>query len=71
MDKIRHRGATKHLQKKGLAPKEIHADMVATLGNAPALSTAKFKRGRESLEDDPQSGRSSMAATEENIDCIH
>ena len=62
---------------KGLGPKEIHVDMVATLGNdAPALSTVKkwageFKRGRESLEDDPRSGHPSTATTQENIDCIH
>ena len=42
MDKIWHCGIIKYLQKKGLAPKDIHADMAATLGdNAPALSTVK------------------------------
>ena len=30
MDKIWHRGVIKYLHKKGLAPKDIHADMVAT-----------------------------------------
>ena len=39
MDKIWNRGVTKYLQTKGLAPKDIHADMVATLGDdVPALS---------------------------------
>lgn len=77
MDKIWHRGVIKYLQKKGLTPKDIHADMVATLGDdAPALSTVKkwaaeFKRGRESLEDDPRSGRPASASTQENIDRVH
>ena len=77
MDKIWHRGGIRYLQKKGLTTKEIHADMVSTLGDdAPALSTVKkwaveFKRGRESLKDDPRSGRPSTATTHENIDRIH
>ena len=51
--------------------------MVATLGDdAPALSTlkkraAKFKRGRENLENDPRLRRPSMATIQENINCIY
>ena len=77
MDKIWHCGVIRYLQKKGLTTKEIHADIVSTLGDdAPALSTVKkwaaeFMRRRESLEDDPRSGRPSTATTQENIDCIH
>ena len=77
MDKIWHCGIIKYLQKKWLALKDIHADMVATLGdNAPTLSTVKkraaeFKRGRESLENDPRSGRPASATTQENIDRVH
>ena len=56
MDKIWHRGVIRYLQKKGLTTKEIHADMVSTLGDdAPALSTVKkwaaeFKRGGRALK---------------------
>ena len=78
MDKIWYRGIIKYLQeKKGLAPKDIHADMVATLGaDAPALSTVKkwaseFTKGRGSLEDDPRSGCPATATTQENIVRVH
>lgn len=33
MDKVWHHGAIKYLQKKPLAPKDIHADMVIILGD--------------------------------------
>ena len=70
MDKLWHHGIIKYLQKEGLAPKKIHANMVATLGDdTPALSTVK--KGRESLEDDPRSGRSASATTQENINHVH
>ena len=77
MDKIWHRVVIRYLQKKGLTTKEIYADIVSIFGDdALALSTVKkraaeFKRGRESLEDDPKSGRPSTATTQENIDRIH
>ena len=77
MDTIWHRGVIRYLQKKGLTTKKIYADMVSTLGDdAPALSTmkkwaAEFKMARESLEDDPRSGRLSTPTIQENIDRIH
>ena len=40
MDKIWHCGVIKFLQKMGLIPTEIHADMVNYFGDgAPSLST--------------------------------
>uniref|UniRef100_A0A3Q0R6R1 Uncharacterized protein n=1 Tax=Amphilophus citrinellus TaxID=61819 RepID=A0A3Q0R6R1_AMPCI len=76
MDKIWHRGVIKYLQKEGVAPKDIHAGVAATLGDdAPALSAvqkwaAELKRGGESL-DDPRSGRPATATTQENNDRVH
>ena len=77
MDEIWHRVVTRYLQKKGLTTKEIHIDMVSTLwDDTPALSTVKkwaaeFKRGRESLEDDPRSGSPSIATTQETLGDSH
>lgn len=77
MDKVEYRAVIKYLTLKGLTPTQIHADMVETLvDNAPSFATVKrwaaeFKRGRESIEDDPRSGRPSTATTTENIDRVH
>ena len=77
MDKIGHRAVIQYLQIKGLTPKEIHEDMVATLqDNAPSYSMVKkwaadFKRGRDSLEDDPHQGRPATVTTQEIVDKIH
>ena len=73
MDKIWHRGVIKYLYKKGLVPKDIHADMVATLGDtAPLYVTVKrwaahFKMGKERLEEDDSCGRHTTATTEETL----
>ena len=77
MDEFGDRGIIRYLHLKGLSPKEIHEDMVITLGDdAPSFSTVKkwtaeFKRGRESLEDHPRSGRPPTASTPEMVDKIH
>jgi histone-lysine N-methyltransferase SETMAR len=68
------RAVMKYLNKAGKQPGEIHADMVRVLGeDAPSLKTVykwvkKFKWGRESLEDDPRSGRPSDVVTPQNIE---
>lgn len=77
MDNVSNRSVIRYLGLKGLTPKEVHEDMVATVGSeAPSYSTVKkwsaeFKRGRESLEDDHRSGRPVTATTEESIEKIH
>ncbi|XP_023217468.1 putative uncharacterized protein FLJ37770 [Centruroides sculpturatus] len=77
MEKTETRAVIKYLTKKGLTPSQIKADMDEVLGeSAPSYTTVKkwtalFKYGRESVEDDPRSGRRSTAVTEENIDKVH
>ncbi|XP_046545536.1 protein GVQW3-like [Haliotis rubra] len=76
MDKIGNRAVIKYLHMKGLTPTAIHADMVSTLGeDAPSFATVKrwaaeFRRGKESLQDDPRSGRPTTVTTKENVDKI-
>ena len=77
MDKIGERAVIQYLHKKGLTPKDIHNDMVATLGkDAPSYATVKrwvaeFKRGKQSLEDDPHPGRPVTVATPERVNKVH
>lgn len=62
------------LQKK--APKAIHEELAATLGDdSLSYSSVKkwaalFKAGRQSTEDDPRGGRPSTAVTEENMEAV-
>ena len=71
------RAVIQYLQTKGMSPKEILEDMVQTLGeDSPSYSTikkwaAEFKRGRDSTEDDPRSGRPKTPTTDEQVDAIH
>ena len=68
---------TKYLHKKGLPPKQIHMDMVATLGvDAPSYSMVKnwgadFKSGRTSTKYEHRSGRPVEVATPEIVDKVH
>ena len=77
MDKIGEGAVIQYLHKKGLTPKDIHNDMVATLGkDAPPYATVKrwvaeLKRGRQSLEDDPHPGRPVTVATPEMVNKVH
>lgn len=58
------------------APMAIHEELVATLGNnVLAYVTVKkwaalFKAGRESVEEDPCSGRPLVALTEEDVNNV-
>ena len=73
MDKISHHAVIRYLRLKGLTPKEIHENMVVTLWeDAPLQSmvkkwAAKFKRGRESLEEDTHLRRPVTITTQDTI----
>ena len=77
MDKIGERAVIQYLHKKVLTPKDIHNDMEATIGkDAPSYATVKrwmteFKRGRQSLEDDPRPERPVTVATPEMFNKVH
>jgi histone-lysine N-methyltransferase SETMAR len=77
MDNVGLRAIIRYLGLKNLSPRNIHDDMVATLGDqAPSYSmvkkwAAEFKRGRQSLEDDPRPGRPVTVTTRETINAIH
>ncbi|XP_036366070.1 uncharacterized protein LOC115220379 [Octopus sinensis] len=75
-DKSWHRDVIKYLFKEGFVPKDIHVDLLATLGvGAPGLSTmqtwAAQCRRKDSLGDDPMSAYPGTATSVENIDCVH
>lgn len=77
MENIEYRAVIKYLLKKHISAKEIHDDMVNTLGEcAPSYATIcrwvnEFKRGRTSVEDDPRSGRPKTVTTPDIVDKVH
>lgn len=68
---MKHRAVIEFLTKEDQCPKNIHQRMLRVYGDsAPSYATVKrwsaeFKRGRQSLEDDPRSGRPVEVTTDE------
>ena len=73
---IEFRAVIKFLTKEGANAKEIHRRMADVYGDSsPKYSTvakwsAEFKRGRDSLEDDPRPGRPADVISQEMIDRV-
>jgi hypothetical protein len=65
------------LHKKGLAPKDIHTDMIATpRKNVPSYAVVEswvggFECDNQSLEDDPCPGRHVTVAALEMVNQVH
>ena len=73
---IKFRAVIKFLTKEDAKAKEIHPRMADVYGDSsPKYSTvakwsAEFKRGRDSLEDDPRPGRPADVISQEMIDRV-
>lgn len=76
LTKLEHRAVIKFLVKKGKTAKEIFEEMSTVYEESgPSFATIKrwvrlFQQGRQSLEDDPRSGRPNTAITDENIENV-
>ncbi|XP_045453311.1 protein GVQW3-like [Melitaea cinxia] len=76
LTKFEHRAVIKFLVKKGKIAKEIFEETFSVYGESgPSSATVKrwtrlFQQGRETLEDDPRSGRPNTAVTDENIEKV-
>jgi len=76
MDNIKHRAVIEFLIKEEKKPKEIYERMVKVYGNSsPSYTTVKkwsaeFLRGRQSLEDDPRSGRPVDVTTDDMCSAV-
>ncbi|XP_073399608.1 histone-lysine N-methyltransferase SETMAR-like [Dendrobates tinctorius] len=73
MEKNKLRAVIKYLCLKKMSTKDIHSDLVETLGDSsPPYSTVarwakEFKLGRTSTEDEHREGRPSTSLNEENV----
>ena len=77
LEKREFRAVIKYFCKKGIPPKEIHEDIMETLGKeSPTHNTmekwaAELKRKRESVEEYGWSGHSKDATSDEIVKVIH
>ena len=77
MDTFELRAVIKYFCKKGLSMKEIHGDVIITLGDKSPLYSivkkwaAEFRRGRESMENYEWSGCPKEATTDVNVELVH
>ena len=77
MDKTEYRAVIKFLVLEGQSSKQVEERLTSVYGqSSPSSSTIKrwvkeFQRGRESLEDDPRSGRPTTSTSPENIEKVH
>ena len=71
---IEFRAVIKFLTKEGAKAKEIHRRMTDMYGDPKYYTVAKwsaeFKRGRDSLEDDPRPGHPADVISQEMIDRV-
>ena len=76
MENIKHRAVIEFLTKEDQHPKDIHEHTVSVYGDtAPSYATVKkwsaeFQRGRQSLEDDHDSGRLVEVTTAEMCSAV-
>ena len=77
MDKTEYRAVIKFLVLEGQSSKQVEERLTSVYGqSSPSSTTIKrwvkeFQRGRESLEDDPRSGRPTTSTSPENIEKVH